>query len=159
MRNGKKTGSPVSAVIFVSDQSPLFSQLAQHIPGCRVASTIFFALHRSGVMKGILFCLYWAITPLACSKPAGPVSSVLKQQISNVFTEAKTLDSPRVGNVCGMANTAPVGSQIILRDREVTGARNRGRHGANETSELHTSKEGMTPFSILRGVDSFFRNR
>lgn len=47
------------------------------LPGCSVESTTFFAYHRSGVIAGILFCLYCAMRVLALSRPAEPASSVL----------------------------------------------------------------------------------
>lgn len=55
IRNGRNTGSPVSRQgisLFRRSRSQI------SIPGCKVESTIFFACHSSGVIEGILPCLY-----------------------------------------------------------------------------------------------------
>ena len=93
-------------------------------------------------MVGILFCLYEAIKLLACSRPAGETSSVLVDWlISNrVVTKYSRGRLPRVGDVCGMANTPPVGLQVILRAGQVARTRKRGRHGHNK-SVSKTNKE------------------
>ena len=59
MRNGRKTGSPVSGWI--------------------VESRIFFARHSSGVISGTLPILYATTSCLACSSPDEDVSSVLQR--------------------------------------------------------------------------------
>jgi hypothetical protein len=62
MRNGRKTGSPVS--------------------GCSVESTTFFALQSSGVMSCIWPVLYATRRFLACSRPARPTRRVLDSEIT-----------------------------------------------------------------------------
>lgn len=82
-------------------------------------------------MVGILFCLYEAIKLLACSRPAGEMSSILVDWLvlNRVATAYSRGRLPRIGDVCRMANTAPVGLQVILRDGQVARTRKRGRHG------------------------------
>lgn len=77
MRNGRKTGSPVSTM----RNQPLYSNLlpcyVKYAPGCSVESMVFFACHNSGVMFWILPCLYAETNSFACANPFEPVNNVL----------------------------------------------------------------------------------
>jgi len=74
MRNGMKTGWPVSA----RDQYSLCVFPARNVvPGCSVESIVFFASHRSGVMSRILPVLYAVTSCFAFSRPAADVNNVL----------------------------------------------------------------------------------
>lgn len=73
MRNGKRTGSPVS----VECQSPHGFTAAESAPGWSVESTNFLACHNSGVIDLICPCLYDVIRFFASSSLALDTKRVL----------------------------------------------------------------------------------
>ena len=77
MRNGRKTGCPVSGTQDLSIACGLIKDRVE-IPGCNVESTTFFAFHSSGVIEGTRPCLYAETSAFACSRPAFETSSVLR---------------------------------------------------------------------------------
>jgi hypothetical protein len=112
IRNGRKTGSPVSA-----NSQYISLTLSQWcIPGCRVESTIFFAFHNSSFISATFPCLYPAMTLFACSNPALVTSSVLFGLLALLGSNCANLyksnrctfywyeqngpSSPRIGYIC-----------------------------------------------------------
>lgn len=76
MRNGKKTGKPVSWNLVNCATQSVVCVCA--IPGWSVESIVFFACHRSGVMSWIFPILYAVTSCFAFSRPAEDVNSVLR---------------------------------------------------------------------------------
>ena len=74
MRNGRKTGWPVSSFC---QRVPVAMRSLVVVPGCMVESMIFFAFHNSGVISGILPVLYAVTSFFAFSRPADEVRRVL----------------------------------------------------------------------------------
>lgn len=77
MRNGKKTGSPLSATVnnrFIHIYSISWGR---GVPGWIVESTTFFARHSSGVMLGIWLCLYEVMSLFAFSRPVDETNIIL----------------------------------------------------------------------------------
>jgi hypothetical protein len=75
MRNGSRTGSPVSSVPSATCSHYAIALVV--VPGWIVESMIFFAFHNSGVICCIFPVLYAVTSVFAFSRPAEDVNSVL----------------------------------------------------------------------------------
>lgn len=69
------------------------------IPGCSVESTIFFALHKSGVIDCSCPFLYAETSFFACSRPAAETKRVLKQSICKQDQKSTDMRLSGVGMV------------------------------------------------------------
>lgn len=126
MRKGRKTGSPVSVRITISIFMPLHAIHRTNVPGCSVESTTFFARHNSAFIDETSLCLYEEIRRFACSSPAEETSSILRALAE--FHHQHGSDLPWIRDVGGMADTAPVGAQVILGGGKVPVPGKRGGH-------------------------------
>lgn len=75
IRKGRKTGWPVSELSIVEDGH----KAVAFLPGCSVESTIFFALHISGVIEVTSPCLYEETSLFAFSRPEEETKRVLEK--------------------------------------------------------------------------------
>jgi len=88
---GKNTASPLSKRHYILVLDTKYIHLSQRIhiiiqanerkpiPGCKVESITFFALHSSGFISLISFCLYLVTSCFACSRADDETKSVLRK--------------------------------------------------------------------------------
>ena len=137
MRKGRKTGWPVSEQSTDEEGHTGCSVL----PGWIVASTIFFALHISGVMAVACPCLYEETSFLAFSRPEEETKRVLGGGGSMISYCGRSvvlitipttpcsgevgpkISSPRIRYLSRLPYASYVAIQVVPRGGEVTVAR------------------------------------